>query len=299
VGIYLYTEWDKSRFEAELPTPPTVQEPPVSDTTTGGHSHDAPHTPSAKSYIPEPPENDPFFASIVFPDTPPSHQHNHKAPFPPPEVVLRNPHLFEVNEYGWHAIETPELEEKLIQMHGSSLKGEDRDRKLYEMLTEDIDDPATAYFYLRGLGFVPATAGYRRALLDRAFRENPNDFDICVDWARINKTDKPAEAEAVLRRVVKMQPDHIKAQSRLAEHLLETRSDPSEAIPHFEAVYQLNPKWHPTLIRLGEVYLKLEQPEKALKYFQASLAFERTVGAATGAIRARRLIAEKQQEPVE
>lgn len=40
--------------------------------------------------------------------------------------------------------------------------------------------------------------------------------------------------------------------------------------------YHLNPKWSTPLIHLGEVYLELGQLEKTLKYFEASMAFERT-----------------------
>ena len=48
-GIYLYTEWEKARFDAALPKPPTDEEQHVADDNTRGHWHNGewhaePHT---------------------------------------------------------------------------------------------------------------------------------------------------------------------------------------------------------------------------------------------------------------
>ena len=56
-GIYLYTEWEKARFDAVLPKPPTYEEQHVADDNTRGHWHNGewhaePHTAPAEKPSP-------------------------------------------------------------------------------------------------------------------------------------------------------------------------------------------------------------------------------------------------------
>ena len=144
VGIYLYTRWDTARFEeTQLAKPKQADSPaqPIPDETAqGGHSHyDEGLKSKAKPWIPEPPPDDPFFATIVFPDTPPSTQHgpNH-SPFPVPEVIRNNPHLFEVDEYGhWNVIHLEEHMQKLRKFRGV-LTDAAYEAKMAEVLAEGL-----------------------------------------------------------------------------------------------------------------------------------------------------------------
>ena len=59
-GIYLYTEWEKARFDASLPKPPTDEEQHVADDNTRGHWHNGewhaePHPEPADERNPEEP----------------------------------------------------------------------------------------------------------------------------------------------------------------------------------------------------------------------------------------------------
>lgn len=108
--------------------------------------------------------------------------------------------------------------------------------------------------------------------VEQAHAENLDDFETLKLWADAYSKEKPKEAEAIYRRLVKTRPNSLRAHYTLGKHILDTHPNPTEAIPYLEKAYQLNPKWYGPLMGLGDVYHKLGQKEKAYKYFQAGRA---------------------------
>ena len=231
------------------------------------------HHSNVKTKVPEAPEGDTFFKSIIFPKTPPYRPHGHfryrKDPFPVPEFVQEYPDHFTVDEKGfWHVRLPTEKSDKLNHIPGE-LTGEAFRQKVVEILSEGLDTRTAAVVALK-MGGLSEEA---KTLFEKAISENPDDFQALRYWCGLNEAKKPVEVEVVRRRLVEMRPDSLVAVVGLGNHILNTHKEPREAIPYLEKAYRLNPDWHGPIFSLGMVYYRLGEYEKALKYLQASEVF--------------------------
>ncbi len=115
-------------------------------------------------------------------------------------------------------------------------------------------------------------------LFYQAYKENPDDLYTGLIYSnRLERLGQREETETVLRRLVKMYPDSIKALYKLAK-FISTEPDSSdahrrEAIPYFEKLYHKKFFWYAHIYQLGVIYYGLGEYEKSLSYFQASEVF--------------------------
>ncbi len=236
-----------------------------------GHRHATPDTP-----IPSVPQNDPFFDSIVFPDKPLLDDYGHyrpKNPFKIPNAVKSNPRLFITHENGyWSVNESKEYNQRYEQVN-QGLTEQAYSRKLAEALSEGLE-PFVAYLFLSANGL--GSHSYATELIDKAYAQNPNDYDTLTYWCLHHWHDKPDEVEAVYRRLVQMRPDDLRTLYNLGTFIVHNHDDPSEAIPYLEKAYRLKPDWANPILFLGEAYFRLRKFEKSLRYLQAYQRFAGT-----------------------
>lgn len=77
------------------------------------------------------------------------------------------------------------------------------------------------------------------------------------------------KAETVLRRLseIKETPDYLKPLGQVYQKL----NEPEKAIPIYEKIVATNPREGECFFELGSLYLTLEQPEKALPYLEEAV----------------------------
>lgn len=81
-------------------------------------------------------------------------------------------------------------------------------------------------------------------------------------WLREHQEHKPAEAVATLRQAVQLAPDDLDLQAHLGLMLFENKQT-HEALEQFESTLRLAPEHVLSLLRLGQVYVRLQNPTKA------------------------------------
>ncbi len=250
--------------QKEKKTAPDKQLP--NDVVNSKHDHHS----TAYTKVPEALESDTFFKSIVFPKIPPHRPYGHyrtpKNPFAIPVYVKNNPDHFKIDENGFWYIQYPkEKKKKLNKFNGAFLPEEDADQEVASIVTKGLDTLA-AITFLYEMGGMSKQANL---LVEQAYIENPNNFYILIYWSKLHAHDKPGEAEAGLRRAVRLRPDSILALYTLGQFIVDNHPVPHEAIPYLEKAYRLNTDWYGPILALGEAYFGLRKYNKALKYFQA------------------------------
>lgn len=228
------------------------------------------HHSNVNTKVPEAPKGDTFFKSIVFPKTPPNRPHGHyrtpKNPFAIPDYIKNNLDHFKIDENGFWYIQFPKEKSKILnEFNGAFLPEEDADQEVASIVTKGLDTLA-AITFLYEMGGMSKQANL---LVEQAYVENPNDFYILIYWSKLHAHDKPNEAEAGLRRAVRLRPDSILALYTLGQFIVDNHPRPYEAIPYLEKAYRLNTDWYGPILALGEAYFGLRNYKKALKYFQA------------------------------
>ncbi len=247
--------------------------------TANGYWHDGHWHPAPDTTEPIAPENDTFFESIVFPDKPQLSADGHyrpKNPFEIPNVIKDNPHLFVIHENGyWSVNETEELFQKWSQVQGEfgskGITEQAYRRKLAEALSEGLDPLVGALF----IAAKHVSNDYAKELVDKAYAQNPNDYEVLIYWCMYHSLDNPDEVKATYLRMLQTRPDDIRILYSLGQLILENEDTPREAIPYLEKAYQLKPDWADPILILGQVYFELREFEKSLRYFQG---FQRFAG---------------------
>ena len=224
------------------------------------HSSHKPHSSHSRAWteVPKSPPDDEFFKTIEFPDSPPQKVDGHyrlsKSPSPVPDFVHNNPAHFIVDERGYFDIIYPKEKSKKLEAWTPSGDMSTDMSKQVEIITEGLDALPAAVVLMQYGGIHREAA---KAHFEKALVENPDDFHALLYWAGLIKSDNPAEAESIYRRLVKMRPDSFPALYDMGKHIVRTYSDPSEAIPYLEKAYHLAPHYVGSLLHLGRAYTKL------------------------------------------
>ena len=89
-------------------------------------------------------------------------------------------------------------------------------------------------------------------------------------WEAYIRKGKLAEAIAELKTALRLKPDHIEVEKKLAEVLMRT-GKAAEAIPYCEAVVKAEPQNAHARFVLGSACLAAKQPEQAAASFKEAL----------------------------
>jgi tetratricopeptide (TPR) repeat protein len=104
-----------------------------------------------------------------------------------------------------------------------------------------------------------------KADLEKAFAENPDDFDAHVTMAAILNLDRDVDgAERHAKRAVELRPNSPLALYQMAR-VERSRGDIVGAVLHFEKVIAAEPDWLRPHIELAALYYRLNRPEEGLK----------------------------------
>ena len=160
-------------------------------------------------------------------------------------------------------------------MNASGLKGDAFDKKYAEVVSEGLESLPAAVFVLKTV-FGDIGKAEAKVRFEQALAENPDDFHALRYLSTLIKSDRPDEAEAMKRRAVALRPESFLALNSLGSFIADTydnEADLREAIPYLEKAYHLNSERFGPLLKLGEIYFKLGDYQKSLKYFQAVQVF--------------------------
>ena len=262
-GIYLYTEWEKARFDASLPDPPPAAEHSAEDAGREHvHSHEGHRHEAAKPH---------------------RHQHagggsHRRYPRPkdlPAEMQARLDALLE--DFLDGSLTEAELGEAnlAIFMEGRTL--EETVQFLEELgrysnaLAERLS-PYRAFQFLMKVDVRETSTATGRVLAKRALAERGDpDFELRLYLAR-NAPDK-ATAIAVYREILEEEPNQARALNGLGHGL--AYDEPVEAIRHFKRANRLDPTLG--LQGLGLAHERLGQYDVALDYLKRDIAQEEYV----------------------
>ena len=104
-----------------------------------------------------------------------------------------------------------------------------------------------------------------KADLDKAFAENPDDFDAHVTMAAILNLDRDIDgAESHARRALELRPSSPLARYQMAR-VQRSLGDIQGAVLNFEKVIAVEPDWLRPHIELAALYYRLNRPEDGLK----------------------------------
>jgi tetratricopeptide (TPR) repeat protein len=104
-----------------------------------------------------------------------------------------------------------------------------------------------------------------KADLEKAFLENPDDFEAHVTMAAILNLDRDIDgAERHARRALELQPTSPLARYQVAR-VQRSRGDIGGAVRNFEQVIAAEPDWLRPHIELAALYYRLNRPEDGLK----------------------------------
>jgi tetratricopeptide (TPR) repeat protein len=101
--------------------------------------------------------------------------------------------------------------------------------------------------------------------LEKAFAENPDDFDAHVTMAAILNLDRDVDgAERHAKRALELRPASPLALYQMAR-VERSRGDIKGAVLHFEKVIAAEPDWLRPHIELAALYYRLDRPEDGMK----------------------------------
>jgi tetratricopeptide (TPR) repeat protein len=104
-----------------------------------------------------------------------------------------------------------------------------------------------------------------KADLEKAFVENPDDFDAHVTMAAILNLDRDVDgAERHAKRAVELRPASPLALYQMAR-VERSRGDIAGAVLNFEKVIAVEPEWLRPHIELAALYYRLNRPEDGVK----------------------------------
>jgi tetratricopeptide (TPR) repeat protein len=104
-----------------------------------------------------------------------------------------------------------------------------------------------------------------KADLEKAFAENPDDFDAHVTMAAILNLDRDVDgAERHAKRALELMPSSPLARYQMAR-VQRSRGDIAGAVLNFEKVIAAEPEWLRPHIELAALYYRLNRPEDGLK----------------------------------
>jgi tetratricopeptide (TPR) repeat protein len=104
-----------------------------------------------------------------------------------------------------------------------------------------------------------------KADLEKAFAENPDDFDAHVTMAAILNLDRDVDgAERHAKRALELMPSSPLARYQMAR-VQRSRGDIPGAVLNFEKVIGAEPDWLRPHIELAALYYKLNRPEEGMK----------------------------------
>jgi tetratricopeptide (TPR) repeat protein len=104
-----------------------------------------------------------------------------------------------------------------------------------------------------------------KADLEKAFIENPDDFDAHVTMAAILNLDRDVDgAERHAKRALELRPTSPLARYQVAR-VERSRGDIEGAVRNFEQVIAAEPDWLRPHIELAALYYRLNRPEDGLK----------------------------------
>jgi tetratricopeptide (TPR) repeat protein len=104
-----------------------------------------------------------------------------------------------------------------------------------------------------------------KADLEKAFAENPDDFDAHVTMAAILNLDRDVDgAERHAKRALELRPASPLALYQMAR-VERSRGDIQGAVQNFEKVIAAEPEWLRPHIELAALYYRLNRPEDGLK----------------------------------
>jgi tetratricopeptide (TPR) repeat protein len=104
-----------------------------------------------------------------------------------------------------------------------------------------------------------------KADLEKAFAENPDDFDAHVTMAAILNLDRDIDgAERHAKRALDLRPSSPLARYQFAR-VQRSRGDIEGAVLNFEKVIAAEPEWLRPHIELAALYYRLNRPEDGMK----------------------------------
>lgn len=104
-----------------------------------------------------------------------------------------------------------------------------------------------------------------KADLEKAFAENPDDFDAHVTLAAILNLDRDVDgAERHAKRALELRPTSPLARYQVAR-VQRSRGDIEGAVLNFEKVIAAEPEWLRPHIELAALYYRLNRPEDGMK----------------------------------
>lgn len=104
-----------------------------------------------------------------------------------------------------------------------------------------------------------------KADLEKAFAENPDDFDAHVTIAAILNLDRDVDgAEQHAKRALELMPSSPLARYQMAR-VQRSRGDIPGAVLNFEKVIAAEPEWLRPHIELAALYYKLNRPDEGMK----------------------------------
>lgn len=104
-----------------------------------------------------------------------------------------------------------------------------------------------------------------KADLEKAFTENPDDFDAHVTMAAILNLERDVDgAERHAKRALELRPTSPLARYQVAR-VERSRGDIQSAVSNFEKVIAAEPEWLRPHIELAALYYRLNRPEDGMK----------------------------------
>ncbi len=152
----------------------------------------------------------------------------------------------------------------------------ERLRDLVKGRPEDETDDAVAYLLMSQIYFQHGKLKEAEEAARKSIALNPEDSEGTIKLSSaLEKAGKHAEAEKLLRDLLKQSPDNATALNNLGYFLLEHSNRPQEALKLIEQAVSIEPINARFLDSLGWAQFKLGNTEKAKESLEKSLVYSR------------------------